>query len=55
MQASLENRRHVDLAVEDTAVVTMRFDSINRHGGTANIFLTWASPQRRNWGTIQER
>ena len=53
VQASLENRRHVDLAVEDTAVVTMRFDSINRHGGTANIFLTWASPQRRNWGTIQ--
>jgi len=53
VQASLENRRHLDLAVEDTAVVTIRFDSINRHGGTANIFLTWASPQRRNSGTIE--
>ena len=53
VQASLENRRHFDLAVEDTAVVTIKFDGINRHGGTANIFLTWASPQRRNWGTIQ--
>jgi predicted dehydrogenase len=53
VQASLENRRHLDLAVEDTAVVTIRFNSINKHGGTANILLTWASPQRRNWGTIQ--
>lgn len=53
VQASLENRSHLDLAVEDTAVVTIRFDSINRQGGTAKIFLTWASPQRRNLGTIQ--
>ena len=53
VQASLENRSHLDLAVEDTAVVTIRFDSINSRDATANIFLTWASPQRRNWGTIQ--
>jgi predicted dehydrogenase len=53
VQASLENRRHLDLAVEDTAIVTLRFDSLERHGSTANIFLTWASPQRRNSGTIQ--
>jgi predicted dehydrogenase len=53
VQASLENRRHLDLEVEDTAKVKIRFDRLNKRGGTANIFLTWASPQRRNLGTIQ--
>ena len=38
VQASLENRRHLELAVEDTAVVTIRFDRVNRYGGSANIF-----------------
>jgi predicted dehydrogenase len=53
VQARLENRRYTDLGVEDTAVVSMRFASANGHSPTANIFLTWASPQRRNQGMIQ--
>ncbi len=53
VQASLENRRHLELQVEDTAAVTIRFVSSNSHSRTANIFLTWASPLRRNSGTIQ--
>jgi predicted dehydrogenase len=52
VQASLENRRHLQLEVEDTAVVSVKFVSTNSHPRTANIFLTWASPLRRNWGTI---
>ena len=38
VQASLENRRHLELAVEDTAVVTIRFDRVNSTAGSANIF-----------------
>jgi predicted dehydrogenase len=53
VQASLENRQYTELEVEDTAVITIQFESGNSHLPTADIFLTWASPLRRNWGVIE--
>jgi predicted dehydrogenase len=40
--ARLEKRRHLSLAVEDTATVTLTFA-----GAQAEVFLTWASDERR--------
>jgi predicted dehydrogenase len=53
VQASLEKRQYAELEVEDTAVVTVQFESANGHSSMADIFLTWASPLRRNWGVIE--
>ena len=53
VQASLEKRQHTELDVEDTAVVRVKFESVNNHSTTADIFLTWASPLRRNSGSIE--
>ena len=53
VRASLENRWYAELEVEDTAVITVQFESANGHSPTADIFLTWASPSRRNWGVIE--
>ena len=53
VRASLENRQYAELEVEDTAVITVQFESANSHSPTADIFLTWASPLRRNWGVIE--
>ena len=53
VQASLENRRYTELTVEDTAVIRVRFESANSRSPTADIFLTWASRLRRNWGVIE--
>jgi predicted dehydrogenase len=50
VRARLETRRHVAYAVEDTASVTIDFpDAI------AEIFLTWAADERRNWALIEGR
>lgn len=50
VQATLEKRQYENLPVEDTAKVRIEFD-----GGPASseIFLTWASRLRRNWGVIE--
>jgi predicted dehydrogenase len=45
--ARLEKRRHVSLAVEDTATVTLAFA-----GARADVFLTWASDERRSWAEL---
>ncbi len=44
--ARLETRRHA-LDVEDTAAVRLAFD-----GATAEILLTWAADERRNWAEL---
>ncbi len=53
VRASLEKRWYAELEVEDTAVITVQFESANGHSPAADIFLTWASPSRRNWGVIE--
>lgn len=53
VQASLENRQYEDLPVEDTAVIKLKFQDNGRPAPTAEIFLTWASRLRRNWGVIE--
>jgi predicted dehydrogenase len=52
VQASLENRQHPGWEVEDTAIVEVQFESPNGQSRTADIFLTWASNERRNWGVL---
>jgi len=44
VMARLETRRHTTFAVEDTASVSLRFPR-----AAAEIFLTWAAEERRNW------
>jgi predicted dehydrogenase len=44
IRARLEKRRHAALAVEDTATVEPTFPD-----ATAEILLTWAADERRNW------
>ncbi len=46
--ARLETRKHVEWPIEDTATVWLEYPS-----ATAEIFLTWASDERRNRVTIQ--
>lgn len=53
VQASLENRQYAELEVEDTAVIRVQFECANSHSPMADIFLTWASRLRRNWGVIE--
>jgi predicted dehydrogenase len=45
--ARLEKRRHATLAVEDTATVELTFPD-----ATAEILLTWAADERRNWAEV---
>ncbi|HET7340694.1 MAG TPA: Gfo/Idh/MocA family oxidoreductase [Methylomirabilota bacterium] len=45
--ARLETRRHTTLAVEDTATVTLTFPQ-----ASAEILLTWAADERRNWAQV---
>jgi predicted dehydrogenase len=47
VRARLETRRHATLAVEDTATVELTFP-----GATADILLTWAADERRNWARV---
>ncbi len=47
VSARLETRRHTGWPVEDTATLRLRFPH-----ATANVLLTWASDQRRNWARL---
>ncbi len=47
VSASLETRRHLGLAVEDTAVVRLGFPT-----ASAEILLTWAADVRANWAEL---
>jgi predicted dehydrogenase len=47
VSARLEKRRHTDWPVEDTANVRLAFDH-----ATAEILLTWAADERRNWAQL---
>ena len=47
ISARLEKRRHAALAVEDTATVALTFP-----GAAAEILLTWAADERRNWAQV---
>ncbi|MEX2146574.1 MAG: Gfo/Idh/MocA family oxidoreductase [Candidatus Rokuibacteriota bacterium] len=47
VRATLERRRHRAITVEDTATVRIEFPP-----ATAEILLTWAADERRNWAEI---
>ncbi|PYM96283.1 MAG: hypothetical protein DME04_02440 [Candidatus Rokuibacteriota bacterium] len=47
VSARLERRRHVGWEVEDTATVRVTFAS-----ATAEVVLTWASDERKNWAEV---
>ncbi len=53
VQAILENRQYEDLGVEDTAKIRIEFQGNGDLSPSAEIFLTWASRLRRNWGVIE--
>ena len=48
VRAQLEKRRHAALAVEDTATVELTFAEAR-----AEIVLTWAADERRNWAEVR--
>jgi predicted dehydrogenase len=48
VSAQLERRRHVALAVEDTASVQLTFP-----GAIADVVLTWAADVRENWAEVE--
>jgi predicted dehydrogenase len=48
LSATLESRRFLDLAVEDTATVDLDFGE-----ATGQIFLTWAAEERANTVTVE--
>ncbi len=47
VSARLETRRHTHWPVEDTATLRLRFPD-----ATADVLLTWASDERRNWARL---
>ena len=47
VSAQLETRRHTRWAVEDTATVRLTYAH-----ATAEILLTWAADERRNWAAV---
>ena len=47
VSARLETRRHTGWAVEDTATVRLTYAR-----ATAEILLTWAADERRNWAAV---
>jgi predicted dehydrogenase len=47
VSARLETRRHTGSAVEDTATLHLDFPE-----ATADVLLTWASDERRNWAEL---
>lgn len=47
VSARLETRRHTRWPVEDTATVRVGFER-----ATAEILLTWAADERRNWAAV---
>jgi predicted dehydrogenase len=48
VSARLETRRHTHSAVEDTATLTLTFPE-----ATADVLLTWAADERRNWALLE--
>ena len=48
VQARLETRRHTGSPVEDTAALSITFAD-----AVAEVLLTWAADERRNWALIQ--
>ncbi len=48
ISARLETRRHRQWPIEDTATVRLEFSA-----ATAEIFVTWASHERRNWASVE--
>jgi predicted dehydrogenase len=52
VHATLEKRQYENLAVEDTAKVRIEFDA-DGSPLSSEVFLTWASRLRRNWGVIE--
>jgi predicted dehydrogenase len=48
VSARLEKRKHAALAVEDTATVVLTFPE-----SSAEILLTWAADERRNWAEVR--
>ena len=46
--ARLETRRHMSAPVEDTAVLTLTYPA-----ASAEVLLTWAADERRNWVAIE--
>lgn len=53
VHATLENRQYEDLPVEDTAKIKLEFENGSSGFTTAEVFLTWASRLRRNWGVVE--
>ena len=47
VSASLETRRHTRWPVEDTATLRLSFEE-----ATAEVLLTWAADERRNWARL---
>jgi predicted dehydrogenase len=47
VSATLETRRHTNWQVEDTATLRVRFPA-----AAADVLLTWASDERRNWARL---
>jgi predicted dehydrogenase len=47
LRARLETRRHTRWPVEDTATLALSFPH-----ATADVLLTWASDERRNWAQL---
>jgi predicted dehydrogenase len=48
IRARLEKRKHAALTVEDTATVELTFPE-----ASAEIVLTWAADERRNWAEVR--
>ena len=48
VQARLETRRHTRWPVEDTAALSITFTD-----AVADVLLTWAADERRNWALIE--
>jgi predicted dehydrogenase len=48
VSATLETRRHTQFAVEDTATVRLTYPE-----ATAEVLLTWASDERRNYAELR--
>src|SRR5215475_12897476 len=47
VSATLETRRHTNWQVEDTATLRIRFPD-----AAADVLLTWAADERRNWARL---
>lgn len=48
ISARLETRRYIEWPIEDTATVRLEFSA-----ATAEVFVTWASHERKNWASLE--